>query len=440
MTPPAVSTVADKPLIACLAIVLGAYMLAAGFGLPQKGTEVVVRAAAGEHSAAASHGEASPQEASPPAVGHPPYWMALPFALLLGAIAVFPLIPSLLHWWENNLHRFYIAGGLAALTLLYYLCVHSTPIHADWPAAHLAMPAPTGLNLGQTAEVLANAILSEFVPFIVLLFSLYTICGGIRIAGDLPAHPLTNTALLAAAALLASLIGTTGAAMLLIRPLLETNSRAQARDAHGSLLYLHRVQLRGMLVAAGRPAAVSRLSQGRVLPLDHRVVEGMAVRQREFAGDLLRLGSLVVLPAGEGGRCRPRRNPRTPAAVWRTVAQRRPAGGSGPLGGLARPEQAGAGHRLASLALPARGRAIVACGLVAAAGQQPPPAYEPLQLRGHHRGGRAVLRHLRLHAAAAANAGHRGAQPWPDSAVAVFLGHRRPFLRPRQRPDLRGIL
>ena len=48
---------------------------------------------------------------------HPPYWMVLPFVLLLGAIAVLPLIPAASHWWENNLHRFYVAGGLAAITL-----------------------------------------------------------------------------------------------------------------------------------------------------------------------------------------------------------------------------------------------------------------------------------------------------------------------------------
>ena len=80
-----------------------------------------------------------------------------------------------------------------------------------------------GLNFRQTGEVLANAILNEYVPFIVLLFSLYTISGGIRIEGDLPAHPLVNVAFLATGAVLASFIGTTGAAMLLIRPLLETN-------------------------------------------------------------------------------------------------------------------------------------------------------------------------------------------------------------------------
>ncbi len=134
-----------------------------------------------------------------------------------------PLIPATAHWWESNLHRFYVAGGLAAITLAYYLTLHAHPLQTHWPAPHVALPSPSGLNLTQTGEVLANAILSEYVPFIILLFSLYTISGGIRIEGDLPAHPVTNAAFLAVGGLLASFIGTTGAAMLLIRPLLETN-------------------------------------------------------------------------------------------------------------------------------------------------------------------------------------------------------------------------
>ncbi|HMP08099.1 MAG TPA: sodium:proton antiporter, partial [Lacipirellulaceae bacterium] len=81
----------------------------------------------------------------------------------------------------------------------------------------------TGVQTDFVATVLANSLLSEFIPFIVLLFSLYTIAGGIRISGDLRANPMTNAAFMAAGGLLASFIGTTGAAMLLIRPLLETN-------------------------------------------------------------------------------------------------------------------------------------------------------------------------------------------------------------------------
>ena len=118
--------------------------------------------------------------------------------LLLGAIAVLPLMPATGHWWDNNLHRFYVAGGLAAhhVGLLLAAARSSDPAH--WPAPHVALPSAGGLNLAQTGEVLANAILSEYVPFIMLLFSLYTISGGIRIEGDLPAHPLTNCAFLAA--------------------------------------------------------------------------------------------------------------------------------------------------------------------------------------------------------------------------------------------------
>ncbi len=79
-------------------------------------------------------------------------------------------------------------------------------------------------NYELTWNVFANAVLKEYVPFIVLLFSLYVISGGIRITGDLRAHPFTNAMFLLVGGVLASIIGTTGAAMLLIRPLLETNS------------------------------------------------------------------------------------------------------------------------------------------------------------------------------------------------------------------------
>jgi Na+/H+ antiporter NhaD/arsenite permease-like protein len=179
--------------------------------------------------------------------------MVTPFVLLLAAIAVLPLVPAVEHWWESNLHRFYVAGGLAAITLAYYVLFHATPLEAHWPAHHVAQPALAGLNLAQTGEVLANAILGEYVPFIVLLFSLYTISGGIRIEGDLPAHPATNCAFLAAGAVLASFIGTTGAAMLLIRPLLETN-RERKHVQHTVIFFIFMVcNCGGLLLPLGDP-------------------------------------------------------------------------------------------------------------------------------------------------------------------------------------------
>jgi Na+/H+ antiporter NhaD/arsenite permease-like protein len=245
------SSATSRTLILAIGVVLAGYLAAASFHLPQHGTEQIV--AAGSHEKAVEK-EIGVQAAPPAEVrGHPPYWMVTPFVLLLAAIAVLPLVPAAAHWWESNLHRFYVAGGLAAVTLAYYLFLHATPLDAHWPVHHLAIPAAEGINLSQTGEVLANAILNEYVPFIVLLFSLYTICGGIRIEGDLPAHPLTNSAFLAAGAVLASFIGTTGAAMLLIRPLLETN-RERKHVRHTVIFFIFMVcNCGGLLLPLGDP-------------------------------------------------------------------------------------------------------------------------------------------------------------------------------------------
>jgi Na+/H+ antiporter NhaD/arsenite permease-like protein len=70
---------------------------------------------------------------------------------------------------------------------------------------------------------LVHAMLAEYVPFIILLTALYTVAGGIRVRGNLHGTPRVNTAILALGTLLASVMGTTGAAMLLIRPLLRAN-------------------------------------------------------------------------------------------------------------------------------------------------------------------------------------------------------------------------
>ena len=160
-----------------------------------------------DHHADDEHGDDEHGDAAGHA-GHgtmPDRYAVIPFVLLLGAIALLPLISATEHWWESNRNRFLVAVVLAGVTLLYYLFLY------------------TDASLDKVLLVLDHAILQEYIPFIVLLFSLYTISGGIRIEGDLRAHPATNTTFIAVGGLLASFIGTTGAAMLLIRPLLETN-------------------------------------------------------------------------------------------------------------------------------------------------------------------------------------------------------------------------
>ncbi len=222
-----VETDSNNRTVFVLIVILVAYLAAAIAGRPQRAT---ARIAAQQQDALGSAKEgatgARPHEplASKEGRDCPPLWMVLPFAGLLVAIAILPLTPGLSHWWDSNLHKLYVAGGLSLSTLAYYLLFHHQSVLGHWPVEYLSLPAAGGPNWDLMTTVLCNAIVNEYLPFIVLLFSLYTITGGIRIEGDLPAHSLTNTAFLGIGAVLASLIGTTGASMLLIRPLLETNS------------------------------------------------------------------------------------------------------------------------------------------------------------------------------------------------------------------------
>ncbi|MBN2577998.1 MAG: sodium:proton antiporter [Pirellulales bacterium] len=251
MASPPVSGSSRRWVIAGIGLVTLLYGWSLLEGWPQKGTALVVKTHEAEaHQAAPAPGEAAPGHAG---LTPPPLWTVVPFVLILGAIAVFPLLPKVSHWWEHNRNKFLAALFLSGITLSYYLWLHEYPIEGHWPAHHTAEHDPNGSNLGATWDVFANAMLVEYVPFIVLLFSLYTISGGIRIEGDLPAHSLTNAVFLTLGSLLASFIGTTGAAMLLIRPLLETN-RQRKHVKHTVIFFIITVcNCGGCLLPLGDP-------------------------------------------------------------------------------------------------------------------------------------------------------------------------------------------
>ncbi len=175
------------------------------------------------------HGTGHGEHHEPP----PLWWLgSLPFVGMLGCIAVLPLIPATHHWGESNVNRFGVAMFFATLTVVYYVAVR---------------------GLGSVATVLNHAILVEYIPFIVLLFSLYVISGGISLSGDLAARPATNTTFLAMGALIASFVGTTGASMLLIRPLLQTNSERR-HVVHTVVFFIFLVSnVGGCLLPIGDP-------------------------------------------------------------------------------------------------------------------------------------------------------------------------------------------
>ncbi len=149
---------------------------------------------------------------------------ALPFAALLLAIAVLPLAAP--RFWASNLRKLGVAALLASPVAALYLRMH--------PRALLE-------------------VAGDYVSFIVLLASLFVISGGIFLKGDLEATPLTNACFLGAGALLASFIGTTGASMLLIRPLLQTN-RERKHVAHTVVFFIFLVSnVGGCLTPLGDP-------------------------------------------------------------------------------------------------------------------------------------------------------------------------------------------
>jgi Na+/H+ antiporter NhaD/arsenite permease-like protein len=132
------------------------------------------------------------------------------------------------------------------------LFFHHSPIGAEWLGGH-TNPAASGPNFHLAWAVFENAIVNEYIPFIVLLFTLYTIAGGIRIDGNLKAKPLTNTIILAIGGSIASFVGTTGAAMLLIRLLLETN-KLRRHKVHTVVFFIFIVcNCGGLLTPLGDP-------------------------------------------------------------------------------------------------------------------------------------------------------------------------------------------
>jgi len=157
-----------------------------------------------------------------------PLAWGIPFIGMLLSIAVIPLVAG--HFWHHHYGKVALVWALAFLVP--FVFVHGADL-AVYEVVHAA--------------------LLEYVPFIILLFSLFTISGGILLTGNLRGSPAVNTGLLAIGTVLASIIGTTGASMVLIRPLLRANDERRY-NVHTVVFFIFLVSnIGGSLTPLGDP-------------------------------------------------------------------------------------------------------------------------------------------------------------------------------------------
>ena len=155
-------------------------------------------------------------------------WWGLPFAGMLLSIALLPLLAPM--FWHH----------------------HFGKVAAGWSLA-LLLPFAVFFGAGATGQALAHTLLAEYIPFIVLLTALFTVSGGIYVRGNLHGSPALNTGLLALGAVLASLMGTTGASMVLIRPLIRANDNRK-HTVHVFVFFIFIVSnIGGSLTPLGDP-------------------------------------------------------------------------------------------------------------------------------------------------------------------------------------------
>jgi Na+/H+ antiporter NhaD/arsenite permease-like protein len=155
-------------------------------------------------------------------------WWVLPFAGLLLSIATGPLLYP--HVWERHYGKF--AAAWAALVVV--------PMALSW-----------GVELALGAVL--HTVLLEYLSFIILLFALFTISGGILVAGNIHGTPAVNAGLLLIGACLASVVGTTGASMIMIRPIIRANDN-RPFNAHVIVFFIFLVSnIGGALTPLGDP-------------------------------------------------------------------------------------------------------------------------------------------------------------------------------------------
>nr|NLD40263.1 sodium:proton antiporter [Actinomycetales bacterium] len=155
------------------------------------------------------------------------WWALIPFVAMLAGIAVFPLVPATAHFWERRGIQlaYALVLGVPVALWLWFGGEQATVVHKLW----------------------------EYMQFIILLFALFVVSGGIFLKGDIRATTRNNAIFLGVGGVLASFIGTTGAAMLLIRPVLNTNKDRTHRVHTVVFLIFIVANCGGLLTPLGDP-------------------------------------------------------------------------------------------------------------------------------------------------------------------------------------------
>ena len=185
----------------------------------------------------------------------------LPFVGILLSIALFPLLAP--HFWEHHHGK---------ITLLWSVLV--------------ALPMAMFMGAAETAGAFVHTALQEYIPFILLLLALFTVAGGIVVSGNLRGSPTTNTILLGIGTILASLIGTTGASMVMIRPVLRANDDRK-HNVHVVVFFIFLVSnIGGSLTPLGDPPLFLGFLRG---------VDFFWTTRHLFASTLLTAGMVLAL-------------------------------------------------------------------------------------------------------------------------------------------------
>ena len=176
-------------------------------------------------------------EAGAESTANVPLWLCIPFAGLLLCIAILPLVKA--EWWEKNQPI-----AVAVWSLLFII------------------PFAVKYGAGVATETVLECLLNDYLTFIVLLFGLFCVAGNITLEGDLAGSPRVNVIFLAIGTLLSSCIGTTGASMLMVRPVIKMNSWRR-RKSHIMIFFIFLISnIGGCLTPIGDPPLLMGFMRG----------------------------------------------------------------------------------------------------------------------------------------------------------------------------------